>query len=220
MELKRLLELFAKSNDAAVGNRFVAALLRSPVATTLTPEDLNKSLANFGDEVMRSAQPIVARIIQENKDKYQQLEAILKLVPTADVRRGHQVFRGTKAACTTCHAMGYLGGRVGPDLSRIGKIRSERDLLESVLFPSASFVRSYEPTSILTTSGIVHNGIVRDENATEITVQIDATKTVTIPVADVEIRKPGTVSVMPAGLEKQLSPQDLADVVAFLKASQ
>jgi hypothetical protein len=40
--------------------------------------------------------------------------------------------------------MGYLGGKVGPDLTSVGQIRTERDLLEAVVYPSASFVRSYE----------------------------------------------------------------------------
>jgi putative heme-binding domain-containing protein len=141
-------------------------------------------------------------------------------LPSGDIRRGQRVFQGTKAACASCHAMGYLGGRVGPDLTSIGKIRSERDLLESILFPSASFVRSYEPTSIVTIDGVVHNGVVQDESPKEIVLQVDAQKIVRIPVDEIDLRKASTVSVMPAGLEKQLTPQELADLVVFLKASR
>ena len=47
-----------------------------------------------------------------------------------------------KAACVACHTIGYVGGHVGPDLSRVGAIRQERDLVESILYPSASFVQS------------------------------------------------------------------------------
>ena len=45
----------------------------------------------------------------------------------------------------------YLGGHVGPDLTNIGQARTERDLLESIVYPSASFVRSYEPIIVVTT---------------------------------------------------------------------
>jgi putative heme-binding domain-containing protein len=85
-----------------------------------------------------------------------------------DIRRGQAVFNSTKAACAACHAIGYLGGNVGPDLTHIGKIRSERDLLESIVFPSASLVRSYEPVLILTKSGKPHNGLIRKETPDEV----------------------------------------------------
>ena len=52
-----------------------------------------------------------------------------------DVRRGQAVFNGPKAACLSCHTIGYLGGKIGPDLTRIGQIRSERDLLEAISVP-------------------------------------------------------------------------------------
>ena len=70
-----------------------------------------------------------------------------------DIARGQTVFNRTKAACLTCHAIGYLGGRIGPDLTRIGQVRSERDLLEAVVFPNASFARGYEPVIVRTKSG-------------------------------------------------------------------
>ena len=116
--------------------------------------------------------------------------------------------------------MGYLGGRVGPDLTRIGGIRSERDLLESVLFPSASFVRSFEPTAIIMDSGKVENGIIVEESSTEVVLQVDAKKVVRIPVSQIVERAEGTASVMPDGLDKLLTPQQLVDLITFLKASQ
>ena len=90
-------------------------------------------------------------------------------------------------------------------------------LLESILFPSLTFVRNYEPISIVTTDGRVHNGVIRDETAHELTLQLDAKKSVQIPQEDIAERHSGTTSIMPAGLEKQLSAQDLADLVKYLK---
>ena len=53
------------------------------------------------------------------------------------------MFNSAKTNCIACHKVGYVGGTAGPDLTRIGGVRSERDLLEAVLYPSASFVRSW-----------------------------------------------------------------------------
>ena len=75
--------------------------------------------------------------------------------PAATSAEGRPVFNGPKAACVTCHAIGYVGGKLGPDLTKIGQVRAERDLLESIVYPSASFVRSYEPVSVATRDGQV-----------------------------------------------------------------
>ena len=116
--------------------------------------------------------------------------------------------------------MGYVGGSIGPDLSRIGKIRTERDLLESVLFPSVSFVRSYEPILILTKAGKQYNGLIRRETPDEITLATGAKEEARILRADIDEIRPSSVSIMPAGLDTQLTRQQLADLIAFLKAKQ
>ncbi|MBX9626733.1 MAG: c-type cytochrome, partial [Gemmataceae bacterium] len=119
-----------------------------------------------------------------------------------------------------CHQMGYVGGKVGPDLTRVGGTRSDRDLLEAIVFPSASFVRSYEPVRVVTTDGRTLSGVLTKDAPDEIVLAVAADKEERIARADVESIGPGTVSVMPAGLDQQLSVQDLADLVAFLKASK
>ena len=116
--------------------------------------------------------------------------------------------------------MGYKGGTIGPDLSRIGKIRTERDLLEALVFPSVSFVRSYEPVLVVTHSGKQWNGLVRKETPEEITLVTGAKEEARILRSEIEEIRPGTDSVMPAGLDTQLTRQQLADLIAFLKAKQ
>jgi len=209
--------VFAKSKDEQVGTILVAALLESPAATSLFPDRLKEVLSGYSASVAAGAGPLLARIEKENQSKVERVEQILALLPGADVRRGLRVFQGTRASCIACHRRGYLGGGIGPDLNRIGTIRSERDLLESILFPSLSFVRSYEPMSIVTAEGLSFNGLVRDDSETEVTLQLDALKSVLIRKSDIEESHMGTVSIMPAGLEKQLTPQDLADLVKYLK---
>ena len=109
---------------------------------------------------------------------------------------------------------------MGPDLTRIGRIRSERDLLEAIVYPSASFVRSYEPMVIVTTQGQIFSGVLRNSAEDEVLLGIDAEKEVRIAREDIEEMQPGKVSTMPAALDKQLTIQQLSDLVAFLKASQ
>ncbi len=216
MELRPLLGRFSKSSEPEVGRALVRALLKAPSAAALFPDQLTQTLAPFGEDVLQQARPLLKRIEEENRSKVQRVETILALLPQADVRRGQKVFQSAEASCIACHRRGYLGGHIGPDLSRIGRARSARDLLESILFPSLTFVRNFEPTTIVMTDGRVFNGVIRSETDTEIVLQLDAKKSVTLSVSDIEERLAGTTSIMPAGLDKQLSPGQLADLVRYL----
>ena len=146
MELDRLLEPFAQSTDEKVGLALLAAL--KAVAGPVEPARRDAQAA--AGEVPRprsskQAEELYAALDADAAKQQAQLEELLAALKDGDVRRGQAVFNSTKAACAACHAIGYLGGKVGPDLTRIGQIRTERDLLEAIVFPSASFVRSYEP---------------------------------------------------------------------------
>jgi putative heme-binding domain-containing protein len=178
---------------------------------------LEGQLARYGAEVSEAAATLVAHVRASREDQLRQVDEILAAVADGDARRGLKVFKSTKAACFTCHALGYLGGSLGPDLSHIGQIRAERDLVEAILFPSASFVRSYEPVTIATTDGQVVNGVLRDESADFVEIALDAERSVRITKNDIEERAPGTISVMPTGFGQQLTPQEVADLVAFLR---
>jgi len=109
--------------------------------------------------------------------------------------------------------------RAGP-LTAIGRIRTRRDLLEAIIAPSASFVRSYEPVTLTLASGKLVSGIPKGETATEIRLQTGPESVEVIPRGQVEEMTPGTVSLMPAGIDKQISTQELADLIAFLLARQ
>ncbi len=104
-------------------------------------------------------------------------------------------------------------------MSHVGKTRTERDLLESILFPSLSFVRSYEPVLIITQDGKTTNGVIKDATAQDYLVATGPDQLVHLAHADVDEIQPSKTSIMPAGLDKQLTTQELADLVAFLKSS-
>ena len=104
-----------------------------------------------------------------------------------------------KAACLSCHAIGYLGGRIGPDLTRIGQVRSERDLLEAIVFPNASFARGYEPVVVRTRTGQLHGGVLRSDTPDEIVLSAVAGPTHALRGKISRTIQPGTFSLMPPG---------------------
>jgi putative heme-binding domain-containing protein len=143
---------------------------------------------------------------------------LLATLPQGDIRRGQLLFHSEKAACYTCHAIGYMGGTVGPDLTRVGAIRQERDLLESIIYPSASFVQSYAPVIVDTTDNDRQVGILKKDDPEEISLLTGPNNQLTIPRAKIKGIRPSPLSLMPEGLEQLITKQDLADLLAFLKA--
>ncbi|MFO0871196.1 MAG: PVC-type heme-binding CxxCH protein [Pirellulales bacterium] len=220
LEADRLLGAFEQSTDEQVGLALIQALLDSPALASLRLDAVKSRLVKYSGRVADRAEPLYAAMNVDAARQRARLEQLLGQLSSGDVRRGQAVFHSTKAACSSCHAMGYLGGRVGPDLTRIGGIRQERDLLEAIVYPNVSFVRSYEPVVVVTTRGKTYNGLVKKDSVDELVLAINATEEVRLTRDEIEEVRPSVVSVMPSGLDQQLTPQELADLIAFLKAAK
>ena len=217
LEMNRLFQPFAQSQDEQLGLRLITSLRESANLTAVRIDLLREALAKYSPPVQQAIVELESLVNIDAAAQRQRIEELLPQVAKGDVRRGHSVFYSTKAACAACHKLGYAGGSNGPELSHIGKTRTERDLLESILFPSLSFVRSYEPMQIVTQDGKTLNGVIRDETSQEFVVATGPDQVVRLPRADVDQIQPSKVSIMPTGLDKQLTTQELADLVAFLK---
>jgi putative membrane-bound dehydrogenase-like protein len=220
VELRQVLAVFQKDQDPELGQRLVDVLAEAPAQAVIPREDLDSVFRAFGEAIQQQARTHLSRPTAGRKDQVTRLEELFSTLPPGDVRRGQAVFHSAKAACFGCHEMGYRGGEVGPDLTRIGQIRSRRDLLEAIVFPSASFVRNYEPMRITTTRGVTINGVVRDQTATEVVLFDEQRQERRVRLAEVESMEPSAVSVMPSGIDQLLSPQELSDVVTFLEAAR
>lgn len=215
-DLGRILELFGPKAGTPAGLALARALEKPDVARTVPVAAARQVLAGHGAEVRSAADPVLARIDPGADAERKRVLALVEQLPPGNAPRGHAVFNSAKTACAGCHKIGYVGGDAGPDLSRIGQIRSRQDLIEAIVAPSVSFVRSYEPVVAVLHSGKLLSGVLKSESDSEVAIQTSATVVERIARRDLESVNPGTVSIMPAGLDKQVSPQELADLVAFL----
>lgn len=222
LELPRLLRAFtsAAGSDEADGRALVEHLGRAAARATLRPEILRPRLASYPETVGRAGDTLLASIHVDAAAQAKQLDALITTVATGDVARGQAVFNGTKAACASCHTIGYVGGTLGPDLTRIGQVRGERDLLEAIVFPNASFARGYETATVQTKAGVLHSGVLRADGPIEVVLLAPTGVETRIPRTDVAEVQPGTVSLMPAGFADVLTRSELADLVAFLRAAK
>ncbi|MCA9198566.1 MAG: HEAT repeat domain-containing protein [Planctomycetales bacterium] len=218
LQLNRVTALFAKQADLQLGETLLKSLQQNSAVGVLQQGVMTEAFGGFGDSVRRQANLLVPEWNLETQQ--QKLSELLATLPEGDVRNGLKVFRSQKALCSECHSLGYLGGDIGPDLSHIGKIRSKTDLLESIAFPSASFVRSYEPVNVITVDGKALTGVMKDSDDARVRLVTSDRKEIQIERQQIESIEPSHVSVMPSGLASNLSPQELADLVAFLLSTK
>ena len=220
MELTRLLDAFGNSTNETLGLKLVSSLKEAKAVSSLRAEAVKPKFAKFPPTVQSALDQFLSSLNVDAAKQGAHVDQLLASLKDGDIRRGQSVFNSPKAACASCHRIGYGGGQVGPDLTRIGQVRSERDLLEAIVYPSASFVRSFEPMIVVTKSGDDFSGIVKKDTADEVILVSGPNAEVTIARKDISEMRPGTLSVMPQGLDEQLGKQELADLIAFLKATR
>ncbi|GDY20400.1 hypothetical protein LBMAG56_17450 [Verrucomicrobiota bacterium] len=220
LELPKLLPAFERAPTEALGRKLLASLKGSTGWRGLRTDLLKPLLAKYPPPVQTLGDELLKLLNADAAKEAAHLTDLLGQLKDGDIRRGMAVFNSAKSACATCHAIGYLGGRLGPDLTRIGGARNERDLLEAIVYPSASFVRSYEPFVVLTKGGEEFSGVLRKDAPEEVILATGPETEQRIARKDIAELRPGSVSIMPQGLDQVLTRQELADLLAFLKAAK
>jgi putative heme-binding domain-containing protein len=216
--LPRLLPVFERPGAGGIGAALIQALSRSPGLRSLTPAQLDQVLGGYPSAVQRQADALRRRLGLSEEEKAAYLAELTSVLERGDARRGRLVFFSTKSACSACHSIGSQGQHVGPDLSKIGAIRTPRDLIEAVVFPSASFSRGYEPYTVVTLDGRTFSGRIARETSDELVLVSSDRPEVLIPRSSIETVKPETESLMPRGLESNLAHQELSDLITFLSS--
>jgi putative membrane-bound dehydrogenase-like protein len=158
------------------------------------------------------ASPVVVREPAPDRKK-----AIEAYQPSLDLRgdaaRGKELFLKT---CAGCHRSRGEGNDVGPDFSTV-KDRTPEDLLIAIVDPNREVNPQYVATRILTTDGVVLDGIVGAETATSVTLKREKGETVTVLKVKIDKLVRSTLSLMPEGLEKVIDLQQMADLIRYIK---
>lgn len=129
-----------------------------------------------------------------------------------EARRGQPVF---DKLCGQCHKIYGKGNDVGPDITANGRASFEQ-LLSNVLDPSLVIGASYQARIIATDDGRVLTGLPVEESDERVVLKVQGGKLETIPRDLIDTYKVSELSMMPEGLENQLSGQELLDLFAFL----
>ncbi len=217
-QLRELLRLFERSRDDEVGRQFLDTMTKARSLTSLSHPEFSDVIKNFPPELLPAANELLGRIRQEEEKKLAKLDRLLPLLRDGDMIRGKELFFAEKTKCASCHRVHQQGGNIGPDLTNIGAVRASRDLLESIVFPSSTIVREYEPRSVLTSGGSAFSGIISRETAETVFIQQATGEPLGIAQDDIVEVVASPVSIMPSGLEDVLNESELADIVAYLQS--
>jgi N,N-dimethylformamidase len=166
----------------------------------------------------------LADLVEPDSDSLARQQARIKelaaLLPTGDSVRGAKLFyNATKSLCVTCHVMGDQGVKFGPDLTGIGSIRSELDLLEAIVYPGSSIARNYEMVSVRTKAG-ESGGLILRDTVDQMVLSPAPGVEEAVFLRDIKAAKYSNVSLMPPLADGLLKPGEIADLVAYLKSAK
>jgi putative membrane-bound dehydrogenase-like protein len=139
-----------------------------------------------------------------------------------DAARGRKIFfDASGVGCVKCHAIGKEGAStVGPNLLAVGAKYPREEIIRSILEPSNRIFSGYELSIIETTEGDILTGIIKTETDSEIELVDANAKSIKLAKKSIAERRKSNLSMMPNGLEKGLTLQDFADIVAYLEGEK
>jgi putative membrane-bound dehydrogenase-like protein len=195
----------------------VNAVLDAIETKHILPLDIDAAhrqrLVETGNTTVRErATRLLAGAVDPDRQKV--LEAYRPvLTMRGDSPRGAQIFGKT---CATCHRFGGQGAEVGPDLASLGD-KSPESLLIAILDPNRAVEARYVSYYAVTKSGLTFTGLIANEAGNSLTLVGADGKPQVLLRNNLESLTSTNRSVMPDGIEKDLKPQDVADVIAYLR---
>jgi putative membrane-bound dehydrogenase-like protein len=151
----------------------------------------------------------IAPARQEVIERYQ----AAKLAEKPDAARGKLVFKKT---CATCHRLENEGTEVGPDLLSALANKTPDALVIDILDPSREVDPRYIEYVVTTKDGRVITGLIAAETASSVTLRRADKAEDTLLRSQIDNIQATAKSLMPEGLEMQLNPQELYDIIAYL----
>jgi putative membrane-bound dehydrogenase-like protein len=184
-------------------------------ATALNVNQVRKLLGSKDAELTKQVTALWGTIREDRNPEREkvvgEMRDLLRKTP-GDPLKGVAVF---KNLCAQCHKIHGDGQEVGPDITSNGRSDFEQ-LLSNVFDPSLVIGAGYYATTVNTKKGTVVTGLLVEDSAQRVVLKVQGGKVETIPRTEVEEVITSKVSLMPEGVEKQLKPQEIADLFAFL----
>ncbi|HTM30605.1 MAG TPA: c-type cytochrome [Vicinamibacterales bacterium] len=140
-------------------------------------------------------------------------------VERGDAGRGEQIFWAKdRGNCGQCHMIGARGGRIGPNLSRIGAARSAAALEREIRRPAEVIPVGFETVTVVTKDGRRIRGARKNEDTFSVQIMTANEEIQSFSKKDVEVVPELERSLMPTYGPERLNAGDLDDLVRYLRS--
>jgi putative membrane-bound dehydrogenase-like protein len=209
----------------------ISVLLSRPVATTALLQGIDRGTIQFAEltldqrqalashpnaDIRRQARRLLSRGgALPNADRQKVLEQLLPVTKlTGDAVAGKLVYAKN---CAKCHVHSGEGTRVGPDLTGMA-VHPKAELLTQIIDPNRDVEGNFRVYTVQTIDGLIVNGLLASESKTAIELFDAEGKKHVVLREDIEVLRASSNSLMPVGFEKQIPPEAMSNLLAFLTA--
>ncbi len=205
------------------GGLLAVALLQHWTGKRLAEKDdpWDKALARwqkwFTAKYPDQPEPTLPVDSEKSKWTYQELLSFLNTDEGAhgSSARGEDVF--DRAQCIKCHRYGDRGEGIGPDLTTVSRRFQQKEILESIVFPSHVIADRYVSQIVTTRDGRTLTGIVGEASPKRIVILQSNGEKVELDRDKIDQSVPSKVSAMPENLLNSLTLSQIADLFAYLR---
>jgi len=195
---------------------FLQAIAADDIQSSVLGWGRTVRLLNSGNEAVRT---LARQVLQGNEtisdSVWQQYQEVLTL--EGEALKGAEVF---ERSCALCHQISGTGGiNYGPDLSAVQN-RSKSGIMIDILKPNQSISDGYDLWTVEDEQGETYTGIVVGENPNTLTLRNASGEEQLIPRNSIKTRTASELSGMPEGLHHQITHQEMADLLEFLKGNR
>ena len=181
-------------------------------AAELDPLRTRQLLNHSNAAIKERAKKLLANNLPADRAKVlAEYQPALKL--KGDAKNGREIF---KKNCATCHRVAGIGVDVGPDIADT-RTKTLEGLLNDIIAPNAAIDANYVNYVVATKDGRILTGLLTAESASSITLLRAERQTDVVLRKDIDEIASTGISLMPEGLEKSISFQEMADLLVFLK---
>lgn len=212
----RIVDIAAEKPAAA--RVLLSAILKQSVPSSVLSVRHRTTLLKASESLDSDAEKVQARkllgetVSSDRRAVLDQYRSALSV--DGDLSRGHAIF--TKV-CANCHRYGIEGSAVGPDLSDI-RVKTAEQLLLDILDPNRIVEPRYAGMTVLLKDGRVLSGLLVQESAAGVVIRQAGGVETTLARGEIdEVRSDGK-SLMPEGVEKDVSVEQMADLLGYLRS--
>lgn len=170
-------------------------------------------LQNPDEKIRKTAESLFGGTVSADRKAVAE-QYTVALTLEGNSQRGAELFART---CSKCHRVGTVGNNVGPDISDT-RARARDALLYDILDPNRRVDPQYSEYVIVTQDGRLLNGLLLAETAESVTLRQPEGRETTVRRTEIDEMRSTSKSLMPEGIEKDVTVEQMADILAFLKS--